>query len=110
MTTADRAPSSSTSALAAYAFARLEFRGRDLVFVGYLATMMIPSAVTLIPTLILMRNLGWVNTYWGLIVPGIFTAWGTFILRQFFMSTPRDLEDLVFGEGEAKSLVDGDLE
>ena len=72
-----------TSSLAAFAFARLNWLGRNKVFIAYLGTMMIPSAVTLIPTLILMRNLGWVNTYWGLIVPGIFTAWGTFMLRQF---------------------------
>lgn len=88
-----------TSSLAAFAFARLNWVGRDKVFLAYLATMMIPSAVTLIPTFVLMRILGWVNTYWGLIVPGMFTAWGTFMLRQFFMSIPRDLEDAALLDG-----------
>ena len=88
-----------TSSLAAFAFARLDWVGRDKVFVAYLATMMIPGAVTLIPTFILVRTLGWVNTYWGLIIPGMFSAWGTFMLRQFFMSIPRVLEDAAFLDG-----------
>ena len=82
-----------TSALAAYAFARLKFPGRDKLFVGYLATLMIPGSVTMIPVFILIRMLGWVDTYKALILPGIFSAYGTFLLRQFFMSIPRDLED-----------------
>lgn len=88
-----------TSSLAAFAFARLSWTGRDKVFIAYLATMMIPGAVTLIPTFILMRILGWVNTYWALIIPGMFTAYGTFMLRQFFMSIPRDLEDAALLDG-----------
>jgi len=82
-----------TSSLAAYAFARLDFPGRDKVFFGYLATMMVPGAVTMIPVFILLRNLGWIDTYQALILPGVFSAYGTFMLRQFFMGIPTDLED-----------------
>ncbi len=83
----------STSALAAYAFARLKFPGRDKIFFGYLATMMVPGAVTMIPVFILLRWLGWIDTYKAVILPGIFTAYGTFLLRQFFLTLPTDLED-----------------
>lgn len=82
-----------TSAMAAYAFARLQFPGRDKLFFGYLATMMIPGAVTMIPVFILLRYLGWVDTYKAMILPGIFTAYGTFMLRQFFLTLPKELED-----------------
>ena len=82
-----------TSALAAYAFARLEFPGRDKIFFGYLATIMVPGAVTMIPVFILLRYLGWIDTYKAVILPGIFTAYGTFLLRQFFLTLPKDLED-----------------
>ena len=82
-----------TSAMAAYAFARLNFPGRDKLFFGYLATMMIPGAVTMIPVFILLRNLGWIDSYKAMILPGIFSAYGTFMLRQFFLTLPKDLED-----------------
>ncbi|MSR77817.1 MAG: carbohydrate ABC transporter permease [Candidatus Omnitrophica bacterium] len=82
-----------TSAMAAYAFARLQFPGRDKIFFGYLATMMVPGAVTMIPVFILLRYLGWVDTYKAMIFPGIFSAYGTFMLRQFFLTMPRELED-----------------
>ncbi|MDD5422846.1 MAG: carbohydrate ABC transporter permease [Candidatus Omnitrophota bacterium] len=82
-----------TSSLAAYAFARLQFPGRDKIFFAYLATMMIPGSVTMIPVFALMRTFGWIDTYKALIIPAIFTAYGTFLLRQFFMTLPRDLED-----------------
>lgn len=82
-----------TSALAAYAFARLRFPGRDKLFFGYLATMMVPGAVTMIPVYILLRYIGWIDTYKALTLPAIFTAYGTFMLRQFFMTVPRELED-----------------
>ncbi|MBU1862953.1 MAG: carbohydrate ABC transporter permease [Candidatus Omnitrophica bacterium] len=82
-----------TSSLAGYSFARLHFKGRDKIFFVYLATMMIPGAVTMIPVYILLRTMGWVDTYKAVIIPGIFTAYGTFMLRQFFMTLPADLED-----------------
>jgi multiple sugar transport system permease protein len=87
------------SAMAAYAFARMEWRGRNTVFVLYLMTMMVPSQVTLIPLFILIRQLGWVNTYQGLILPGLFSAFGTFLMRQAFLSLPRDLEEAAFMDG-----------
>jgi len=82
-----------TSAMAAYAFARLNFPGRDKLFFGYLATMMVPGAVTMIPVFVLLKNLGWIDTYKAMIIPSIFTAYGTFMLRQFFLTLPKDLED-----------------
>ncbi len=82
-----------TSAFAAYAFSRLRFPGRDKLFFGYLATMMIPYSVILVPVYILMVYFRWIDTYKALIIPAMFTAYGTFMLRQFFMTIPRDLED-----------------
>ena len=82
-----------TSTMAAYAFARLQFPGRDLIFVIFLAALMVPSQVTIIPTFILMRNLGLMNTHEALWVPGLINVFGIFLLRQFFIRTPRDLEE-----------------
>ncbi|MFB0546151.1 MAG: carbohydrate ABC transporter permease [Anaerolineae bacterium] len=82
-----------TCSLAAYAFARLEFPGRDKLFLIYLGTMMIPGQVTMIPNFLLMRFLGWIDTYQALIIPQAFSAFGTFLLRQFFLTLPRELED-----------------
>jgi ABC-type glycerol-3-phosphate transport system permease component len=80
--------------LAAYAFARLQFPGRDRVFLAYLGTLMIPAQVTMIPTYILMKYMHMIDTLWALIVPAAFgSAFGTFLLRQFFMTLPRELED-----------------
>jgi multiple sugar transport system permease protein len=119
-----------TSACAAYAFSRLQFPGRDKLFLGYLGTMMIPGAVTMIPNFILMRKItdwlrvaapfvNWdaprvislfgrtydvgrlvgLDSYFALIVPVMFSAYGTFMLRQFFMSIPRDLEEAATIDG-----------
>lgn len=82
-----------TSAMAAYAFARLRFAGRDKIFLSYLGTMMIPGAVTMIPVFILLRYLGWIDSFKAVIIPSMFTAYGTFMLRQFFLTLPKDLED-----------------
>ncbi len=82
-----------TSSLAAYAFARLRFPGRDRLFLLYLGTLMIPGQVTVIPNFILMRLIGWVDTYQGLIIPNAFTAFGTFLLRQYFLTLPPELEE-----------------
>jgi multiple sugar transport system permease protein len=78
---------------AAYAFARLRWPGRDYVFYAYLSALMIPWEVTLIPGFVLMRQLGWIDTHLALIVPSIGDVFGTFLLRQFFLSLPRELED-----------------
>jgi multiple sugar transport system permease protein len=82
-----------TSVLAGYSFGRLKFWGRDVLFLLVLGTMMIPSQVTLIPSFIIMKWFGWLNTYQGLIVPRIVTGFGVFLMRQFFLSIPREIED-----------------
>ena len=116
----------STSAMAAYAFARLQFRGRDVIFLGYLATMMIPSAVLMIPQFVLMKKIpDWLNlvfstdffsgflyigdhfighpvgldSYFALIAPGCFSAYGTFMLRQFLLSVSREIEEAAYIDG-----------
>jgi multiple sugar transport system permease protein len=81
------------SSLAAYAFARLHFPGRNRLFLLYLATLMVPGQVTLIPNFVIVKYLGWIDTYQALIIPQLFTAFGTFLLRQFFLTIPRELED-----------------
>ncbi|MCW3816016.1 carbohydrate ABC transporter permease [Micromonospora sp. DR5-3] len=79
--------------LAAYAFARLRFRGNNLLFGLFLSVLMVPSQLFLIPQYVIVQDLGWVNTLPGLIVPGMFSAFGTFLLRQFFLALPRDMEE-----------------
>jgi multiple sugar transport system permease protein len=88
-----------TSAMAAFAFARLRFFGRDKIFLGYLATMMVPEAITMIPLFILFRTMGLIDTYWALILPAAFSAYGTFMLRQFFLGIPRELEEAATIDG-----------
>ncbi len=82
-----------TSSLAAFAFSRLIFPGRDKLFLSYLGTMMVPQVVTMIPVFVLLKMLGWIDTYAAMILPPMFTAYGTFLLRQFFVSIPTELED-----------------
>ena len=79
--------------LAAYAFARLHFPGRDKIFFVMLAVMMVPSQMTIIPQYLIVAKLGWLNTYAALIIPQLFSAYGTFFLRQFFLTLPKELED-----------------
>ena len=79
--------------LAAYAFARMKFPGRDLLFALLLSTMMIPPAVVLIPRFLVLRELGLVDTVTGVLLPGIAGPFGIFLLRQFFMNIPGELED-----------------
>jgi multiple sugar transport system permease protein len=78
--------------LAGYAFARLRFPGRNAIFIAFLAVLMVPSQLFLIPQYQIMQSLGWLNSLQALIVPGIFSAFGTFLMRQFFMTLPRELE------------------
>ena len=86
--------------LAGYAFARLDFRGRDTLFLLYLGTLMVPLTVTVIPQFIVMRTLGWVDTPWAMIVPGLFgSAFGTYLMRQFFRTLPTDLEEAAILDG-----------
>ncbi len=81
-----------TSSLAAFAFARLQFPGRDKLFLLYLIALMIPFPVTMLPNFILVRYLGWVDSYAGLIIPPAFSAFSTFMLRQQFRGIPLDLD------------------
>jgi multiple sugar transport system permease protein len=79
--------------MAAFAFARLRFPGRNLLFILLLASLMVPGQVTIIPVFIIMRQLGLVDTHWALILPGLTSAFGVFLLRQFFLTLPQDLID-----------------
>ncbi|PZE20651.1 carbohydrate ABC transporter permease [Paenibacillus xerothermodurans] len=88
-----------TCSMGAYAFARLKFPGRDALFTVYLATMMIPYQVTMIPTFKIIKSLGWLNTHNALIVPALFSAFGTFLLRQFFLTLPKELEQSAMIDG-----------
>ncbi|HSF86278.1 MAG TPA: carbohydrate ABC transporter permease [Acidimicrobiia bacterium] len=81
------------SILAAYAFAMFRFPGRNLMFAVVLGSLMVPFELTFIPNFVLISNLGWANTYQGLVIPFLASAFGVFMLRQFFMALPRDLYD-----------------
>jgi multiple sugar transport system permease protein len=88
--------------LTAYGFARLEFPGREFLFIMVLTTIMIPGQVTLIPTFLIMRDLGWLDSYNALIWPNGANVFGVFLLRQFFQSIPRELEDAAVIDGCSK--------
>ncbi|HEX9116701.1 MAG TPA: carbohydrate ABC transporter permease [Anaerolineae bacterium] len=88
-----------TASLAAYAFAFIDFKGRNVVFLIFLSTMMIPWEATLIPNYLTVRGLGWTDTYIGLAAPFLATAFGTFLLRQFFRSLPGELHDAAIIDG-----------
>jgi multiple sugar transport system permease protein len=88
-----------TSAMAAYAFARIKFRGSGALFMVYLTTLMVPFQVTIVPLFVEMKYLHFVNSYPGLIVPSIASAYGTFLLRQAFLSLPAELEEAAFVDG-----------
>ncbi len=87
------------SALAGYAFARFEFKGKNILFFVILLTMMVPPQVNIVPLFFLMRELHLVNTYGALIIPALFGGFGVFMMRQFFLGLPKDLEE--------SSLLDG---
>jgi multiple sugar transport system permease protein len=88
--------------MAAYALARLRFAGRDRLFALYLGTMMVPGIITVIPAFLLITSFGWMNTYQALITPALSSAWGIFLLRQFFLQIPRDLEDAARVDGASE--------
>jgi len=87
------------SSLAAFAFSRLRFRGRDVLFLLYLATLMIPFPVTLIPNFLIIRELGWYDSYPALIVPGFFSVFSTFLLRQYYRGLPMELDEAARMDG-----------
>ena len=91
-----------TSAFAAYAFSRLKWRGRDKVFMLYLATMMLPGLVMMIPNFQIMIKLGLVDSYAGLIIPAAFSAFGTFLMRQFMLTIPSSLDEAAEIDGANK--------
>ena len=91
--------------LAAYAYSRLRWRGRDALFGMLIATMLVPGQVLLIPTYLLIRGLGWFDTYWALIVPAGAGAFGVFLLRQFFLTIPIELEEAARIDGCGPWLV-----
>lgn len=82
-----------TSILAAYVFAEIDFRGRNVLFLAFLATLMVPAEVTIVANYDTIVSLGWLDSYQGLVVPFLSTAFGTFLIRQAFLGIPRDLRD-----------------
>jgi multiple sugar transport system permease protein len=88
--------------LAAYAFARMRFPGKDLIFAFIIASMAIPGAVTLIPGYVFFARLGWINTYLPLIVPSLVVPFGIFMLTQFFKSIPKELEEAAYMDGASR--------
>ena len=96
-----------SSSMAAYGFARVEFAGRDRLFLVLLATMMLPGIVTMIPTYVLYKYLHWVDTFYPLIVPAWFGggAFNIFLLRQFFMGVPRELDEAAILDGASHSVI-----
>ena len=91
-----------TSVLGGYAFARIRFPGRDVIFLIYLGSIMIPFVVLIIPLYQFMVAIGWVDRVPALIFPWIFTAYGTFLMRQFFITVPRELEEAAFVDGASR--------
>jgi multiple sugar transport system permease protein len=87
------------TSMAAYAFARIQWKGRDAWFMAVISTMMIPAQIFLIPVFLIVQKLGWFNTYPGLIAPGLASAFGVFLLRQFFIAIPIELEEAAWLDG-----------
>jgi multiple sugar transport system permease protein len=77
--------------LVGYTLAKFNFRGRGIVFVAILSTLMIPTEMLVIPWYIMAKTMGWLDTYWGIVFPGLMTGFGTFLMRQFFATVPDDL-------------------
>ena len=94
-----------TSSLAAFAFARMRFPWRDQIFLGYLATLMVPAIVIMLPVYALLSQLRMTNSYGALILPVMFSAYGTFLLRQFFLTIPQELEDAAVIDGASPFAV-----
>lgn len=81
------------ASMAGYALARVPFKGSGVVFAIILVTLMVPGAVTFVPSYVVISKLGGINTLWGIVVPGLFNAFATFLFRQFYLDFPRDLEE-----------------
>ena len=92
-----------SSAMVAYAFARLEFPGKNVLFLGILSTLMIPFAVVMVPQFIIWKNLDWLDTLWPLTIPHWFaSAWNIFLLRQFFMGIPKEFDESALMDGASR--------
>lgn len=87
------------AAMAAYGFSRIEFKGRNVIFLLYLCLMMIPQQVLFVPKFIMFEWMHIYNTHWALILPGLFTVFGVFMIRQFFMSIPHEISEAAFIDG-----------
>jgi multiple sugar transport system permease protein len=85
--------------MAAYVFSKIEFKGRNVLFFFFLATMMIPGQVTMIPNYLVLRNLGLLNTYVGVMLPSFFNAFGTFLLRQNMLTIPKSFSEAAIIDG-----------
>ena len=94
-----------TSVLGGYAFARIDFKGRDQLFLLYLGSVMIPFVVLIIPLFQLMLQLGWTDNLVALIIPFVFTAYGTFLMRQFFLGIPKEIEEAALIDGASRSTI-----
>ncbi|MCC7228851.1 MAG: carbohydrate ABC transporter permease [Fimbriimonadaceae bacterium] len=103
------AGSLTVNSLAAFGFAKYEFRGRNALFLGLLATLMIPSQVTMIPSFLLLKQLAWLDTYTGLIVPGLAGAFGIFFLRQYMLTIPDDYLDAARMDGASEYRIFGQI-
>ncbi|WHO75424.1 carbohydrate ABC transporter permease [Rhizobium sp. BT03] len=90
------------SCLSAYAFARLSFPGREGLLLTYLSTLMIPQVMLVIPLFLVVSKLGWINTYHGMILPVAFSSFGTFLLRQFILGIPKDLDEAAMMDGASR--------
>ncbi len=88
-----------TATTAGYAFARCDFPGRDNLFLLFLATMMVPAVIVLIPRFLMIEALGWIDTYQGLVSTELVSVWGIFLMRQYFRTLPRELEDAARVDG-----------
>lgn len=91
-----------SSALVGYVFAKIEFPGREVLFVIVLSSMMIPFNVVMIPLFLLIVKLHWANTYWGIITPGVFSSFGIFLMRQFMGTLPDELLDAARMDGASE--------
>ncbi len=91
-----------TATTAGYAFARMQFVGRSVIFWAFLAMLMIPGEVTLIPQYMLLSEIGWVNTYQALILPGVTSAFGIFMIRQYLQGLPKDYEEAARMDGASE--------
>lgn len=95
-----------TASMAGYAFAKIEFPGREGLFLLFLATLMVPYQVTIIPLYLIMTNIGWVDTHLALIVPGaLFNAFAVFLLRQFIRAIPKELEEAAIVDGAGRFTI-----